>query len=212
MLLRLLVPLILLAPSLAQTTETYGTQRREFSTWTSFSVGGNGHIFGFAQNRSLYLTGIRYGWTIAHWNKLGGMNLRYAPEIIPTAYLRDRVVNGQPVALDQFAFPAVPADEYVYGGGVNPVGLQMNFRRGKRIQPLWEFEGGFLYFTRPVLTFDGSQFQFAVATGPGAQFYINPRTALTVGYRYHHMSNANISGHNPGTDTQQIYFSFSLFR
>src|SRR5919202_625785 len=98
MLLRLLLPLLLLATSFAQ-TEAYGTQRGEFSTWTSFSVGGNGHIFGFAQNRSLYLTGVRYGWTIGHWNKLGAMNLRYAPENIPAAYLRDRVVNGQPVAL-----------------------------------------------------------------------------------------------------------------
>jgi opacity protein-like surface antigen len=210
--LRLLVPLLLLATSFAQTTETYGTQRGEFSTWTSFSVGGNAHIFGFAQNRSLYLTGIRYGWTLAHWNKLGGMNLRYTPEIIPAAYLRDRVVKGQPVALDKFAFPAVPSDQYVFGGGVNPVGLQMNFRRGKRIQPLWDFEGGFLYFTRHVLTVDGSQFQFTVATGPGVQFYFTPQTALTVGYRYHHMSNANISGHNPGTDTNHLYFSFSLFR
>jgi hypothetical protein len=199
----LVVPLLLLATSLAQTHEAYGTQRGEFSTWTSFSVGGNGHIFGFAQNRSLYLTGIRYGWTIGHWNKLGGINLRYTPEVIPVAYLRDRVLNAQPTA---------PQDEYVYGAGLNPVGLQMNFRRGKRIQPLWDFEGGFLYFTRQVLAADGSRFQFTVGTGPGVQFYITHRSALTVGYRYHHLSNANISNHNPGVDTNQLYFSFSLFR
>jgi hypothetical protein len=209
--LRLLVPLFHVATSFAQTTETYGTQRGDFSTWTSFSVGGNGHLFDFAQNRSLYLTGIRYGWTIGHWNKLGGMNLRYTPEIIPVAYLRDRVLD-RPSPLDNFASLTVLHDEYVYGAGANPVGLQMNFRRGKRFQPLWDFEGGFLYFTRQVLAVDGSQFQFTVAAGSGAQFYINRHTALTVGYHYHHMSNADISNHNPGVDTNQLYFSFSLFR
>jgi hypothetical protein len=209
---RFLLSVFLITTTFAQTHETYGTQGGEFSTWTSFSIGGNGHLFGFAQNRSLYLTGIRYGWTISHWSKLGGMNLRYTPEIIPAAYLRDRVINGQPVAIDNFVFPAVQHDQYVYGAGVNPVGLQMNFRRGKRFQPLWDFEGGFLYFTRQVLAVDGSQFQFTMATGPGAQFFLNRHTALTVGYRYHHLSNANISDHNPGVDTNQLYFSFSLFR
>jgi hypothetical protein len=209
----LLIPVLLLTPALAQTAEpSYGTQRGEFSTWSSLSVGGNGHIFGFAQNRDLYLTGIRYGWTIGHWNKLGGMNLRYTPEIIPIAYLRDRVLNGVPVALDKFVLPRIPSDRYVYGGGVNPVGLQMNFRRGKRFQPLWDFEGGFLYFSERVLAQRGSQFQFTVATGPGAQIFLTERTAFTVGYHYHHLSNANISGSNPGTDTNQLYFSFSLFR
>jgi hypothetical protein len=213
MLVRLLAPVFLLASAVAQASEAgYGTRGGELSTWSSFSVGGNGHIFGFSQNRDLYLTGVRYGWTIGHWKKLGGMNLRYCPEIIPIAYLRDRVVNGVPVALDRFAFPRIPSDRYVYGGGANPVGLQMNFRRGKRLQPLWDFEGGFLYFTERVLARRGSQFQFTVATGPAAQIFLTQRTALTFGYHYHHLSNANISNSNPGVDTNQIYFSFSLFR
>jgi opacity protein-like surface antigen len=115
--------------------------------------------------------------------------------------------------LDSQLIPNAQFDEkWVYGVGANPVGLQMNFRRGKRLQPLWDFEGGFLYFSQRVLAAEGSQFQFTVATGPGAQFFFTPRTALTVGYRYHHMSNANISNRNPGTDTNQLYFSFSLFR
>jgi hypothetical protein len=213
MLLRLLGPVLLLTSVFAQTPEpAYGTQGGELSTWSSFSVGGNGHIFGFSQKRDLYLTGIRYGWTIGHWNKLGGMNLRYCPEIIPVAYLRDRVINGVPVTIDRFAFPAVPNNRYVYAAGANPVGLQMNFRRGKRVQPLWDFEGGFLYFSERVLARRGSQFQFTVSTGPGAQFFLTAHTALSAGYHYHHLSNANISGSNPGTDTNQIYFSFSLFR
>jgi hypothetical protein len=213
MLFRIVLPFLLLSCAIAQTIEPgYGTQAGEFSTWWSFSVGGNGHIFGFAQNRDLYLTGVRYGWTIGHWSKLGGMNLRYTPEIIPVAYLRDRVVNGIPVSLDRFALPRIPIDRHVYAEGANPVGLQMNFRRGKRFQPLWDFEGGFLHFTERVLSRSGSQFQFTVATGPGAQIFLTHRTALSIGYHYHHLSNANISNSNPGTDTNQIYFSFSLFR
>jgi hypothetical protein len=210
----LLLPLLLLSTLFAQQPENHGTQRGEFSTWSSFHVGGNGHLFGFAQDRSLALTGIRYGWKIGEWKRWSGITLRYTPEIIPAAYLRDKVLvsNGQPTVLDQFD-PTIPTrNEWVYGGGANPLGLQMNFRRGKRIQPLWDVEGGFLYFTRTVLAANGSQFQFTIASGPGVQVFFTPRTAVTVGYHYHHLSNANISARNPGTDTNQIYFSFSLFR
>ena len=107
-----LLPLLLLGCLFAQ-SESFGTQRTEFTTWTSASLGPNGHAFGFAQNRSLYLTGVRYGWTIAHWNKFG-MNLRYQPEIIPAAYLRDRVFAGAPVALDRFVLPNKASDRYAY--------------------------------------------------------------------------------------------------
>jgi hypothetical protein len=209
--LRLVLIPLFLASSLFAQSEGFGTQRGEFSTWTSVSVGPNGHFFGFAQNRSLYLTGVRHGWTIGQWNKFGGMHLRYAPEIIPAAYLRDRVFAGVPVSLDKFVAPNVPSDRYVYAFGANPVGLKMNFRRGKRVQPMWDVEGGFLYFSRQVLAQGGSRFQFTIASGPGAQIFLTPRTALTLGYHYHHLSNANISGHNPGVDTHQISLSFSLF-
>jgi hypothetical protein len=206
-----LAPLLLLSSLFAQ-SEGFGTQRAEFTTWTSMSFGPNGHAFGFAQNRSLYLTGIRYGWTIAHWDKLGGMNLRYQPEIIPAAYLRDRVFGGVPVALDRFVLPNKASDRYAYGFGGNPLGLKMNFRRGKRFQPLWDVQGGFLYFNRDVLSPGGSHFQFTIASGPGAQIFLTRNTALTVGYHYHHLSNANIAEHNAGVDTHQLSFSFSLFR
>jgi hypothetical protein len=207
-------PVLLVSSLFAQQSENYGTQRGEFSTWSSFHVGGNGHVFGFARDRSLTLAGIRYGWRIAEWKRWSGMTLRYTPEIIPIAYLRDRVIPGTntPTLLPQFV-PGAPTDQkYVYGAGANPVGLQLNFRRGKRFQPLWDVQGGFLYFSRRVLAAQGSQFQFTIASGPGAQFFLTPRSSLTVGYRYHHLSNANISNRNPGTDTNQLYFSFSLFR
>ena len=210
----LLAPLLLVTCAFAQNHEAYGTQHGEFSTWSSFHVGSNGRLFGFAEDRALVLTGIRYGWKIGEWRRWGGMTLRYTPEIIPAAYLRDEVIPGTdiPSLLSQLVPDAKIEKQWVYGVGANPVGLQMNFRRGKRLQPLWDFQGGFLYFTHRVLAAGGSQFQFTIATGPGAQFFFTPRTALTFGYRYHHMSNANISNQNPGTDTNQLYFSFSLFR
>lgn len=60
---------------------------------------------------------------------------------IPAAYLRDRVFNGVPISLDKFARPAIPQDRHVFAFGGNPVALKMNFRRGKRIQPIWGRRG-----------------------------------------------------------------------
>jgi hypothetical protein len=43
------------------------------------------------------------------------------------------------------------------------------------------------------------------------QWFATPATAVTVGYRYHHISNAGTHRRNPGLDSNVIYAGFSFF-
>jgi hypothetical protein len=52
---------------------------------------------------------------------------------------------------------------------------------------------------------------YTIDFGGGVNLYTSPRNTVTVGYRYQHLSNANISKHNPGTDADTFYLGLSHF-
>lgn len=182
----------------------FGALKNEFTVWNANSF-ATGHVFGFAQHRGLYATAFRYGRTILTRHHL---TLKYTIEAVPAAVLSEPYLDGQPV-IGPIAKGS--PHQLIYGGGFNPVGLQLNFRRGKRLQPFGTFNGGFLYFSRKVISPQASQFNFTVAGGAGVEFFVSANRAFQVGYRYHHLSNANITDRNPGTDSQMIFFGFSIF-
>ncbi len=109
------------------------------------------------------------------------------------------------------------ADRYsqrkrTYGSGLSPVGLQLDYLPRHRVQPFLSTNGGFIYFMDRVLSPQGSQWMYIVDFGGGVNIFHTPREAISVGYRYQHLSNANISLHNPGTDANTFYVSISRFR
>jgi hypothetical protein len=64
-----------------------------------------------------------------------------------------------------------------------------------------------------VLSPQGSQFMYTIDFGGGLTIFRNKqRQSVSIGYRYQHLSNANISLHNPGTDTNVFYLAVSRFR
>ena len=68
-----------------------------------------------------------------------------------------------------------------------------------------------LNFARPVLSPRGSQLNFTIHYGGGVQVFTSAHRAITLGYKYHHMSNAEIAD-NPGTDSNMVYIGWSFFR
>jgi hypothetical protein len=80
------------------------------------------------------------------------------------------------------------------------------------VQPFFTNDGGFIYYNGRVLSPQGSQYMYTIDFGAGVNWFVRRRTALTVGFRYQHLSNANISEHNPGTDAQTFYVGLSHFK
>ena len=80
------------------------------------------------------------------------------------------------------------------------------------MQPFLATNGGFIYFDNRVLSRQGSQYMYTIDFGGGLIVFRSKRQSFTFGYRYQHLSNANISHHNPGVDTNLFYFGVSRWR
>jgi hypothetical protein len=171
----------------------------EFGAWWGLSL-ISGHIWGYAKDVKYMPIDVRYSYLFSrhdHWT------MRYSPEVTALAML-DEPVSGQ---TNRFLMR-----ERTYGSGISPVGFQSDFLPSHRIQPYLSTNGGAIYFTDRVLSPQGSRFMYTVDFGCGVNVFRKLRQAVSIGYRYQHLSNANISQHNPGTDANTFYVSVSRFQ
>ncbi len=53
---------------------------------------------------------------------------------------------------------------------------------------------------------------YTVDFGAGVNIFRRERQVVTIGYRYQHFANADLSAHNPGTDANTFYVGVSRFR
>lgn len=97
-----------------------------------------------------------------------------------------------------------------YGLGASPLGLRINHRPTKRIQPFIAGSVGFIYFFRPMPDERGKHLNFTADAGLGVQVVLTSSTTLTLGYRYHHLSNGFRGKINPGVDANLLYFGVTL--
>jgi opacity protein-like surface antigen len=64
----------------------------------------------------------------------------------------------------------------------------------------------------PVPTDLGKQFNFTFDVGAGVQVVLTSNLLLTVGYRYHHLSNGFRGQINPGVDASLFHFGVAMAR
>lgn len=171
----------------------------EFGAWWGLSL-MSGHIWGYAKDVKYMPIDVRYSYEFEHWDH---WTMRYSPELTALAMLDEPVPNQTDPELQR---------KRTYGSGLSPVGFQSDFFPSKRVQPFVSGDGGFIYFMDRVLSPEGSRYMYTVDFGTGINIFRKERQAVTIGYRYQHLSNANISLHNPGTDANTFYVSVSRFR
>jgi hypothetical protein len=166
----------------------------EFGLWAGGSP-DSVDLIGTVEDRKLALFALRYGRVLADWESL---SLQYTLDIFPAAVVfePDRVRRGKST---------------IYGAGLSPLGFKLNFGQQSWIKPFIAASVGFLYFEEDIPVPRSSRFNFTPELGLGVQFFLAPKNALTLGYKFHHMSNANTSRNNPGMDSHVIYAGFSFF-
>ena len=172
----------------------------EFGAWWGLSL-ISGHIWGYAKDIKYMPVDISYSYLLHQGTKF---DFHYAPELTALAMLDEPTPNPKLHPWQQ--------RKRTYGSGLSPVGFRTGFYPDSKVQPFLSTDGGFIYFTDRVLSPQGSQFMYTIDFGGGVQIFRKQRQALTIGYRYQHLSNANISLHNPGTDTNVFYVAVSRFR
>jgi hypothetical protein len=182
----------------------------EFGVWGGYSF-SNDTMIGTTTDRQIGVIAARYAKTIHDWHRVA---LIYTLDIVPmTLVTQPKYVacgGGSP-------YPGYCASgrESVYGGGINPIGLKLQFRRTHAWQPFGASSGGFVASTNPVPVDipGGTQFNFTFDFQAGMQIFNSNRTrAWTVGYKYAHISNAYRHNFNPGLDANEIFFGYSFFR
>jgi len=116
------------------------------------------------------------------------------------------------------AVPALVAFEEsqtIYGGGFNLL-LRYEIATGTRLVPFLEGGAGVLLSTpqstEPTSQFRASQFNFTLQIAPGLRYFLSERTAVSLEYRFHHISDAGLTEKNPGINSDFVLIGFSILR
>jgi hypothetical protein len=187
----------------ATSQEATGKELNEFGVWGGGSW-ISARVAGVARDTKLGLIGLRYARVLSS-GKVA--ILKYTVDVIPFAILS--YPKSEPVQTATGPFIERTA---VRAAGSAPIGLQVNFRPERRVQPFANVSGGCLYFARQIPNSLGTQFNFTADLGGGIQIKTRSHRAVTLGYRLHHISNAELGDTNPGYDSNLFYIGFSFFR
>lgn len=157
-----------------------------------------------AADRKFAIAAFRYGRTLAANNNLA---LQYTLDAIPLAVATGNIVSSTTVG----GVTTFNRDT-AYGGGLTPLGLQLDFRNGSKVHPFIHVNGGGLIFNEAVPLPDAGKFAFVGEAGGGVRVFTSDRRALMLGLRFHHISNGDRSGSNRGLNQFVVYAGFSFFR
>jgi len=177
--------------------------KHEFGALWGMSV-MSGHIWGYAGDVKYMPIDLRYSYELYRHHQ--SWTMRYSPEMTALAML------DWPTPNTTTSGTLFNQRKRVYGSGLSPVGFQADFLPLHRVQPFFSTDGGFIYFSDRVLSPQGSRFMYTIDYGTGVNIFHHKNQAITLGYRYQHLSNANISQHNPGTDANTFYIGISRFK
>jgi hypothetical protein len=194
----------------SSTSSPYTLKRgdNEFGFWAGLSPAAS-TIFGGlsdaeADDRKLFLAAFRYGRTLVANDSVA---LQYTLDAIPVAVASGVIVSRTTVGgVTRFR------RETAYGGGVTPLGLQLDFANGSKIHPFIHVNGGLLGFTKSMPIEDSGKLALVGEAGGGVRIFTSERRAITLGVRFHHISNGDTSGSNRGLNQFVIYGGFSWFK
>ena len=180
----------------------------EFGAWAGFSPRAT-TIFGGlrddeAEEREFFIAAFRYGRTLAANDSLA---LQYTLDAIPVALATGTIV-GRTTTGSVTTFQR----ETAYGGGVTPLGLQLDFANGAKVHPFIHVNGGLLWFNKSVPIEDAGKLALVGEAGGGIRIFTSERRAVNIGIRFHHISNGDRTGSNRGLNQFVVYAGFSVFK
>ena len=101
---------------------------------------------------------------------------------------------------------------WTMGEAVSPIGMQFNFRPRRKTQPFVIAHGGYMFSTQPIPTADAGSFNFTFDLGAGIEMYRSKSRSVSAEFRYHHISNHDTAGENPGIDNGLFQVTYSFGR
>ncbi|HEX8846581.1 MAG TPA: acyloxyacyl hydrolase [Pyrinomonadaceae bacterium] len=157
-----------------------------------------------ARDRRFFVAAFRYGRTLAANEHVA---LQYTLDAIPLAVATGNITQSTTVGT-----VTTFRRETAYGVGVTPLGLQLDFANRSRTKPFVHVNGGLLVFNKSVPLPDAGKLALVGEAGGGLRIFTSERRAVTLGVRFHHISNGDRTGSNRGLNQFLVYAGFSIFK
>jgi hypothetical protein len=161
-----------------------------------------------ARDRGFIIAAFRYGRTLAATKR---MALQYTLDMIPLAVATGNIKQVTTTTTSAGTVTTFRRGS-TYGLGVTPLGLQLDFANSSRLKPFIHVNGGLLGFTDDVPLPDSGRLGLIGEAGAGLRVFTSARRAVSLGVRFHHISNGDRSGSNRGLNQFIVYAGFSVFK
>ena len=176
------------APETADRLPLRGT---EIEVWTGGGadpIGANG----VTQGNSQWTAGLRYGWILTDAHGPGFLRGRF-----------EYAVDALPVVM------VFQPGGHASGFGFDPLIMKWNLEPRHRISPYIELGGGGLISTKQIPVGE-SRFNFTPTGALGVNI-LRGKYHWSVDFRYFHISDAEITRFNPGTDTFGLRIGWGVY-
>jgi hypothetical protein len=165
--------------------------RHDFQFFAGYSP-ASATLIGTTADRRFFMAGFGYSYRCWIWSSV---SISYSGEIVPAAVLLE------------------PAHA-VYGFAITPLGFTVDFGRRRKIYPFLQTNEGIIASSEPIPinVYGATGLNFLIDVGGGIRIKASSRTAITLGYKFLHISNGFTSTVNPGVDNNVFYAGFSILR
>ncbi len=181
----------------------------EFTFWSGVSFDSpSGMFLGVTEDRAFFVASLQYARMLAA-NKYVG--LAYTIDAIPLAIVTNNP-GRRTISVTPAKRTSTAVRKAVYGVGLAPLGIKLYLVPAKRTIFFMSACAGVLSFLDEVPEPEARKVNFTFELGAGLQVATTSRWALTLGYKLHHLSNANTAFSNPGLDANIFYLGFTAFR
>ena len=102
----------------------------------------------------------------------------------------------------------VPGNEFGYAFGFSPFGIEIQGSPSKALTIFAATAAGGLWFDKEYPIPGAGRIDFTLEFGAGMFIALERDHWLEVGYKYHHLSNANTAALNPGVDANLFYLGY----
>ena len=212
----LALPLIVAAQESAVDLRRDEDNRNAFGVWGGVSF-ASPDWWGAQREREVFLVGLRYRRTVTQSEDA---ILAYTFDVIPAATVANTPVRTRRfccLGLSESVRRELEAElgsgtepSTAYGFGVAPLGFQLELFRRSPVYLALGGGGGLLFFDRDVPHLDTRKMNFTATLNAGLRVVISEVWELTLGYKYHHLSNAGTGTFNPGLDSSMLYLGWML--
>jgi len=112
------------------------------------------------------------------------------------------------------SLPQFVSAHAVYGFAVTPLGFTADFGRRRRVYPFLQTNEGIIASSEPIpINVTGATgLNFLIDVGGGVRIKTGERHALSLGYKFLHISNGFTSAVNPGVDNNVFFAGFSILK